>query len=684
MRVLVENGLYHIAFTNRHGKQSCSNIDYLKNIVGWESFTTHMINYSSGKQPSTIASWLSRIHSTLKPLIIDTGLTSIPKSSSEWQLFIKNLYASTLVTANIRANILTRVKIWNNNTRPFLVYMQQRDYIPIDVLIPRMKRVGQKVPHSSFKVRVLGEKKPSKITQVKKFDKLLCPVSLSRTDSEYLDELYYDLELKRNKLHASLVEYWITIKEHFDYANQLVELFDKENYEQRIKSKDYYNYYQTKTSGPPRRRHFLAEKNKDSFSCLLYRLKHLKKPFILRTCGSHNCLPNKSSIANNKDYYYSLLPKCKIEDTTTYSLSNRLNWCLGLLTSRCISFLIALLMMENPKFTYESLLFSDLADGHNKTWLESGITPKYAIKKYRANCYKSSKLSDISKDILSHLAYVNFNFNKEINQHSKKKIFVCLKQGEELSIPDPKSMILFLNGSYDVDKNDKKSIYNIFPSLQSYGLIKSSISYKKIRNTEGVLEFFRTGSIKSVSRKLGNTTRVVLDHYLPKTLVASYNTRKVRRFQNLLIVAAVHNENYILEATDFNNLYELNQFIVDMLSMDVKGTNPLLSFIKDDSMINPEGELIVNISEESLTILYAYRMVADNSNLDISELSYKLPNKDISSLSIINLSKYINQVLSNHQNSNYVTTNQIAIDKAHVLSKQVKWSGFMLKKVKVQ
>ncbi len=653
MKVIFKDGLHQISFTNRNGNQSCSNIDYLKNVKGWQSLADFMICYCSGKQPTTIASWLSRINSTFKPVIIELGITSIPKTSSEWQLFIQNIYSSTLVTTNIKANIKTRVTLWNSNTLPFLVYIQNRDYIPIDVLIPKMKKVGQSLSYSSFDVSVIGDEPPKCTSYIESYDKLLCPVSLSRTDSEYLDELYYDLELKRDKLHSCLVKYWLTIKEHFDYANNLTESFNKELYQKRIESKDYYNLYRIKRSGPPRRRHFIAEKNEEAFSCLLYKLRCLKKPFMLRMCGSHNGLPNRSCITDNKDYYYSLLPKCKLEDETTFTLSIRLNWCLGLLTSRCISFLLALLIMENPKFNYESLLFSDLKDKFDKSWIEEkNGNAIFTIIKQRAKEYKTSDLSDISKDILSHLAYINFNYRDSIEERVKKKLFLSVTQADCLTIPSPKSLTLFVSGNFS-DRSDVRAIYNIFPSLKQFGLTKSTISHKKIRDTEGVLEFFRTGSIKSVSRKLGNTRKTALDHYLPKSLVAAYNTRQVRRFQNLLIVAATNKEDYALKATDFNSVFELNSFIYDMLSMDCKGTNPLLNFINDDVKNKPSGELIVNISEVSLAILYAYRMVAEDTCLDIITLSKTCPTTGISSLSIINLSKHINQILSNNNDSDY-------------------------------
>lgn len=685
MKIVSKNGLQQITFKNRHGRDTHCNIDYLIKLRNWRHFATHMIGYCSGKQPTTISCWISRINSTLTPTLEITDLKAFPATSEKWQLLIKNLYATTLTTPTIKANIKTRVAIWNSNIRPFLEYLQLRDFIPVDVLVPKMKKSTQCQSGSSFNVTLIGEKKPQKQESHDCSKKLITPVSLSRTDAEYLDELFYNLEVKRNKLHDVLINYWFTIKSHFDFTNKLINKVDLSLYHERLASSCLNNVYKNLDGLPPRHNHFTGEKSKESLAYFLYSIKARKKPFTLHVCANNEGMPNKSSLYKNKEYYFSLLPKLKIENHEKITLTTRLNWCAGLLTPKCISFLIALLIMENPSFNYESLLFADIKDKDNKYLFEQGeISQSFTITKERAKAFKKSNLSKVSVDIISHLIYVNNYFSAAIPNALKNKLCLCIGNLNSLTIPNPKNITNYLSGNWSDNRVDCRSIYQLFPSLKEYDLVKGTVSHKKIRASEGVLEFFRTGSIKAVSRKMGNSKKVVLEHYLPKPLLAGYNTRQIRRFQNLLIVAATKKEDYLLEATDFNNLSELNKFISDMLSMDAKGANPLLNVITKGESTKPNnGELITNISEKSLTLLHAYRLTAEKNHIKSSVLLKKDAISDLSPMSLIKLSKHIDQVLLNHHNPIYVTTNHQAKKQAEILSHEINWGELMLNVSKV-
>ena len=98
MKVIVRDDLYRITYTNRISKPADSNINYLTKLNGWRDFANHMIKYCSGKQPPTISTWLSRINSTLEPSIAELDINSMPTSPLAWQSFIKNWYATTLIT----------------------------------------------------------------------------------------------------------------------------------------------------------------------------------------------------------------------------------------------------------------------------------------------------------------------------------------------------------------------------------------------------------------------------------------------------------------------------------------------------------------------------------------------------------------------------------------------------------
>ena len=152
MKITMKNGEHQLRIESEAGACRHINIHYLSHVKDWEPFAQHAVNYCTGKKPISIKSWWSRLNSVLRPTITDSEMKAFPKKADDWSTLIKNLYLTTLITPEIKSSITTRVAIWNKNLLPFLVYLQDRDQIPISVLIPAMKQVNQVQKESSFNV----------------------------------------------------------------------------------------------------------------------------------------------------------------------------------------------------------------------------------------------------------------------------------------------------------------------------------------------------------------------------------------------------------------------------------------------------------------------------------------------------------------------------------------------------
>lgn len=685
MELVKQEGIYQLRILKEEtGKYTYREIAYITEIKGWEKIVDQIINYNSGKLYSSTTSWLSRLNSILKPTIIDSSLKSFPKKSREWDLLLKNIYLTTLCTTRIKSSIKTRVAIWNKNLYPFFIFLQDRDQIPIDVIIPRMKEVDQIEKNSSFNISIVGEKEPYKVTHKDSLDGLIVPVSLSRTDVEYLDELYYDIERKRNKLHDCLTSYWKHIRAHFLLGRELMKEIDIESIKKRIKNEDFYDFVPNPQKNLHAiKKHFANLANKKSLGTLLFCFRH--KFGYAKFGSSGSCVPPHSTIFNSQDLYVNLMPKGYLE-VEDFSLIRNFNRMLGCLDLRDISFITALLMMENPKFTVHALFDSKVEDKSGKQILSVGEHDiSFTVNKQRAKSLKKESLSNLSLEIISTLMDMRKDNLNNIPKEISKRLFIIRSAQLGLIAPTPQTATRFISGA-DHNNVEQAWLGSYFPSLEKAGIKRDTINHKKIRATEGVLEFFRTGSVKAVARKLGNSPRVALQHYLPKPLIAAYNTRQVRRFQNLIIVAACANEDYLLEAVDFNNLSELHNFIHDMLELDVNGTNPLLNCLRENMGSEQslrEGDLIANISEKSLSYLYAYNMVAEQCNISADSLAQKDIKTGLSPISFISLSKYLKVILSKHTESCVRATNDSAQNKALAISKSVNWKEFLLRKEKL-
>ncbi|OLF83487.1 hypothetical protein AWH63_21510 [Marinobacter sp. C18] len=500
-----------------------------------------------------------------------------------------------------------------------------------------------------------------------------------------MDELYYDLERKRNRLHQALTDYWKTLKAFFEDGQKLINEIDLASLERRVKAKDFYDIYPREKGTPPIRRHFSSGHNRKSFAAYLL-LSKKYKGFIKLSSKIEDCgLASRTVMWENKSLWMSHTPPSHIEkDKIGYT--GKLNWMLGILGNMDVSFIVALLMMENPKFTFLSLLNCKVEDKHGKSRLEIGETSiSFMIEKSRAKAFKKEGLSDLSLEIISTLLEMRTANLANLPTNLSKYLFVILamnSKDKDFTCAQGSRVTAYLTGRTE----GSLFIGSLFPSLADAGISRNQITHSKLRASEGVLEYFRTGSIRAVSRKLGNGTRVALEHYLPKPLIAAYNTRQVRRFQNLMLVSACANEDYLLDAVDFSNLNELHSFILEMLALDSKGNNPLISYLKDkidETRERHQGDLIANISERSLSLLYAYKLIAENNNIGASTLAQKDSKTGLAPISFITLAKHLNTTLSQHNESSVRETNFSAKNKALLMAEKLEWDQLIMRRANI-
>jgi len=679
MKVVEKENQLFLVYKNASGNDSNTNLGALHKLSDWEVITSQIINYNSGKTPKSIKTIASKLSTAFSLPINELDIDHLPSSSSEWEYFVRYMYGLIISSQEMKASIKTRVKHWNSYVKPFLDFIQLRDIIPLDIIIPQMKSVDQRINNSSFKINLIGDAKPTKISESDDINKLLAPISLSRTEHEYLDEIHYNLTKNREKLFECLHSYWKNIINHYNFGKLCLSSVDMLEADNRIENRDFFI-----TS--PRKKHFCTPSSIEGFSNLLYVQKNCFGHFTNHFKKARE-LPNHNNYRSNKEYILNLLPKLDIENDNRNNeirLSNRLDWCLGCLGNRDIAYISALLIMLNPKFTPESLTSCNYIDKNGKKYLEDTETGfVFSIEKSRAKNYKSEQLDDLSLEIINSIIEMNVGKERFCNKPIHKKLFLSTsKKLDSFISPFHSSIIVWLSGYKKEISDNNVCINDLYPSLNDYGMTRGTITLSRIRNTEGVLEFFRTGSIKAVSRKLGNSSNVALHHYMPKELIAAYNTRQIRRFQNLIVVSAVSNEDYLLDAVDFNTEEELNNFIAIMIEIVGNCNNPLSSYLKsygaDNNCDSPNGELIASISEDALTALYTYSECAQKNNIPSTALSQIDKNIGVSPLSFINLSTHLKTALSSHADIEMRNAHESAINLSKNYSDKVNWSELLL------
>ncbi|MEZ8307010.1 hypothetical protein AB6D74_21565 [Vibrio cyclitrophicus] len=91
------------------------------------------------------------------------------------------------------------------------------------------------------------------------------------------------------------------------------------------------------------------------------------------------------------------------------------------------------------------------------------------------------------------------------------------------------------------------------------------ISLTTIRASAAVLIYLETNSVQEMSKALGHTnvTRDQLREYLPEPILAFFQSRWVRIFQKAIICEAMKDSEHLLEATKFEKMDDLHQFLTN-------------------------------------------------------------------------------------------------------------------------
>jgi len=239
--------------------------------------------------------------------------------------------------------------------------------IPISVYLPPVRETLDSLDISAYKERLIGQKAPVGVDASAKIEKLICSVSLARTDAEYLEEIRDTLAARRHLLFEILAGYWQQIKANFEFGRRLREsvVWDDlkplvENYPMR----DPANHPANPAAGIRGLANYLAVIQHEYDGCPPSDndLRNYKRQF--------ECLPRFSTIPPIP--YWSV--KYGAPDAPYgrqgWSERNVLWWWQGRLSHFDVSIIAALLIMMHPSWTPSSILHAKVTNRHGKLYLD--------------------------------------------------------------------------------------------------------------------------------------------------------------------------------------------------------------------------------------------------------------------------------------------------------------------------
>jgi len=566
-------------------------------------------------------------------------------------------------TTNLSSTLPNRNAVWMR-FRQFINYCMLERVVEKALIPPGNKKLNNK---DVVRKNQLIEKMSSENPQD---EKTVVTISLSRNDDDYLDELQAQ---------------FVAVKDAFlkTARREIAEI--EKNF---LKGKDLSS--KVKWSK-------LQKKIADSGEIgVTFRDKSIeKRPHLFR----HNhpdFVPNALCYITNKhDGLFLGHKNCGLDSTEDLALKNLSQtdgnmsadaWdgYLARVTTRHLVPFFVYFLVRFPNYRMYSLLDAEIEGKHGIQTLvssvgENGDTERLTIDKKRASDEKSGYLDDEAMNILKLLIDLTAPFRRKLkhkNNPAYKSLWLVVDGGDSFGEPRPMNHKALRRSfgsnarhidSGELARNDLAVAKNSYlASHEELAPYIASATLKKLPPIQGILTWFESlGDASKAATVLGNTKKMTMDSYIPKPIQDLMNIRMIRRFQNLIICAATGGKKYMLEATDFNTLDELHDFLSQMLlddpdnAPDAQNTLTIKQIIKQKLGLNKEDvikietemeaelqnkQMRVSISVESLAMLFLYEEHIDRANIkDSGDIEGKTNPKFWSVLA-----KTLHRLLPNH------------------------------------
>jgi len=567
--------------------------------------------------------------------------SAFPESYNEWQLFLLNFFQFYLTdTSWSQATTKTRSSEWGVVATIFKFWVAE-ELVPIGVVIPSITK--KSVKSFASQQPLLGKDSSVQTPQDQTPMKTLVNVNFAATADIYLAEVERLCREKISIIQSVCLAHWEALmsdgakgRKLSKSSHQIQDVIDSGVYAEKMV------HYHTPIS-------FASPAHPEGYKWGISVTRELLKHGVETKCVSTATIQKSEffipSIFRPLGYSeletQTSMPVDAFMQLTNYAQFARF---VELLSSLDAAVACCLLSIEHPEFTSESLQNAKLLNARGKSYLlvtDNAESALLSLDKPRARRRKTVTLTPTAQklvnDIIAWTALTRAVM-KNAGDKAWRYLFVGFGKGGNLCALSPTTVKLtsLVHG---------RSLIRLYPILQEHGLFSGTFDYRRIRTTMGVLRWFETGSIKEMSIRLGNSNRVALEHYLPRSLLYAWNTRIIRRFQNTLIVIAAFNEDFLLDVTDFSSPAELQDFILQLLSEYPAKSSPLAkilhrrfdekfsTFAEHKNVGDSEAVLNLRLSPLALSCLYAYsdysmktmttdKLIAVDVNTNLSPMQF--------------------------------------------------------------
>ncbi|MDO6498887.1 hypothetical protein [Photobacterium sanguinicancri] len=298
---------------------------------------------------------------------------------------------------------------------------------------------------------------------------------------------------------------------------------------------------------------------------------------------------------------------------------------LNLPTTSALAVLSTLLVLEHPQMTPSWFAKWELFDKNGKQVGFKKSNKQYIAvsckeRKGTANAEQLIVLNDFSRQIVEFLIQYTAFARAHLKVNGKTKWRKMLLTASVTNAKPVKSIKNLNNSRQYLEWLSDPSLFEPNCSMDQYDAIKLAnlTTLRSVRKHRGLQIYLETRSMTAVAEALGHKKKdlSLLTSYLPEPLMDFFNDRWVRQFQSAILLEAMKDSKYKLDAVNMTT-EDIEEFLTN------HGLGSLPHHLDHDFQVQSEvshsnkssfDEMTFMISSALLQLLIAIRTVVENHN----------------------------------------------------------------------
>ncbi|WNF55369.1 hypothetical protein [Pseudomonas sp. SG20052] len=541
-----------------------------------------------------------------------------------WDIFFLNFFRYYLTDdSHTKASTKTRLNNWTVG-KAYIENLKLLGIVPRNTVIPDSRIKTERSRSASSESQVLTGKRKYQSGRVNNIEqKYLIDFSYAKSEKIYFDDIKKELLSTANSVQREAQDYWRKMKQCHTLGRSLVELIPSSLLDEEIgKINEPKSASHTKT---PLIKFSTPELTLAWFLACFQRLFLRGEIKAISITEIQNARYFRKHL---NGYYIDMIQRTAREmlDKLTHPkmpFPEVISRLLGMFSARDCAVASAILIDEDCSINPDTIGSAQYEDKDGKkyiTLLENSeevilsLSKDRAVKRFQVLTPEIS--TQVVLDIIDCTKLIR-DYLTPSNPGAANYLFLVATRN---GFGPPNNISLQMKGGsglpwYDYSKEN----------FERKKVAKENFNLSAIRSTRGIIVWLETGSVRRMAKALGNTERIVMKSYLPQWLIRKRNERNARIFQQTLILIACAGAPWLLEASDFHTLLDLEQFVLSALSSENNQSDlssELKRLYQPDNSVESHcrNALSLNLSEQSLTALYTYADWASEEQFSMDDI----------------------------------------------------------------